>query len=265
MTPMIDRIAKLLNLAGNNPSEAEATAALAKAFALMAEHQIDMGQVQAARAAMEGPAARTGEAEIIRVDTVTKLSEIYWRYLWHACAELNGCTYSYLRQSPVLRTTHHFLVGSKGRVTAAKVMAEYLCEIGKKLAREEVKRQMPRIELSRQLAKSLCGTKPISQARIANSFLHGFSARVYNRLMKMRRDAEEGKLKTADGTRNLPALLSMYQTEKEAQDAWLKANGFIIGKSRKTRAFDIDPDAYEQGRTVGGTVGLDRQITPSGG
>lgn len=45
-TNIISKIEKLLALAGNNPSEAEAQAALLKAQKLMAEHNLDMAQFQ---------------------------------------------------------------------------------------------------------------------------------------------------------------------------------------------------------------------------
>ena len=45
---IISKIEKLLALAGNNPSEAEAQAALLKAQQLMAEHNLDMAQFEEA-------------------------------------------------------------------------------------------------------------------------------------------------------------------------------------------------------------------------
>ena len=41
---IISKIEKLLALAGNNPSEAEAQAAMLKAQKLMAEHNLDLAQ-----------------------------------------------------------------------------------------------------------------------------------------------------------------------------------------------------------------------------
>ena len=44
---LAERIAKLLRLANNNPSEREAVAAMERAYALMEEHNLTMAQVDA--------------------------------------------------------------------------------------------------------------------------------------------------------------------------------------------------------------------------
>ncbi len=55
---IIERLKKLLALAGNNPSQAEAEAAMAKAQAVAIEHGIDL--------AMLGDSQAESETEIIR-------------------------------------------------------------------------------------------------------------------------------------------------------------------------------------------------------
>jgi hypothetical protein len=70
MSPIETKIAKLLKLAGNNPNEAEATAAAEKAQRLMLKHGIEMGQI-----AME-----EGGSIKIQVDSETHESKLDpWR------------------------------------------------------------------------------------------------------------------------------------------------------------------------------------------
>lgn len=64
---LVNRIAKLLALAGNNPSENEAALAAAKAAELMSEHNITLAQVALAQG--DAAPAMVAGKRVLRVDT----------------------------------------------------------------------------------------------------------------------------------------------------------------------------------------------------
>lgn len=66
---ILDRIAKLLALAGNNPEQHEAEAAAAKAAEMMARHNITMAQVAAAQAGSDVAKSVTADAVVIEFDS----------------------------------------------------------------------------------------------------------------------------------------------------------------------------------------------------
>src|SRR3979490_353217 len=84
---LAERIKKLLALAGNNPSEAEAAAALERASAIMAEHNLTMTEVET---------FGSGDERVQDQYTSGDDDPQTWaRMLWDAVAQLNFCFYSY--------------------------------------------------------------------------------------------------------------------------------------------------------------------------
>ena len=123
ITKIIERVSKLLNLAGNNPNENEAAAAIAKAHEILAEHNLTMSQVEAA-----GPK----EAEIVRerLDTETNFTDNYFRSLWGAVAKANYCYCFFSKNGNRVTFT---LIGRPVNIIVASQMAMYLCQTVKRL------------------------------------------------------------------------------------------------------------------------------------
>jgi hypothetical protein len=139
---VLERIKKLLKLAGNNPNENEASAAMAKAQELMVQHNLDAGAVE--RGASE-PGKRAEEM-------VEGGFYQYQQELWEAIARLNFCMYwsqkeirergpdGYRRdkQGRISRTfRRHRLLGSKLNVATTVAMAQYMEGAIERLTREE--------------------------------------------------------------------------------------------------------------------------------
>lgn len=132
---ILRRIQGLLNLADNNPSKEEAAAAMAKATALMEEHNLTAAAVERAKG-VDGK----------REDKYVVGGQYRWqRDLWGEVAKLHFCLYwtqqyrtvrevaytvthlgmHYPKGSPVMRKRHR-LVDRPHNVASARHMAEYL-------------------------------------------------------------------------------------------------------------------------------------------
>jgi Protein of unknown function (DUF2786) len=84
MERVAERIRKLLALANNNPSEAEAAIALERASALMAEHNLTMAQVDA---------HGTGDERVEEKHNAAYRGQTWARLIWGSVAQLNFCMY----------------------------------------------------------------------------------------------------------------------------------------------------------------------------
>lgn len=120
---VVERIGKLLALAGCNPNEHEAVAAATKAQELLALHNLDVESVTAA-------GQRDGRREEM---AVAGGFYPFQRDMWRAVAELNFCLYwsiaRYVYDPKFKRgryRRYHTLVGRKVNTAATRVLAEYL-------------------------------------------------------------------------------------------------------------------------------------------
>lgn len=89
-----DKIRKLMALAGNNPSEAEAAAAMAKAQELLASYNLDMAQLDQSTATADRD-KRDAMGGGVRLKQKVERSAmfVFQRQLWQALAETNFCVY----------------------------------------------------------------------------------------------------------------------------------------------------------------------------
>lgn len=116
MQPIIERIQKLLALAGNNSNEHEAAAAAEKAAALMAEHNISVLSIN-----------RSTNTHAERKDKVRKGGLYAWqRDIWKAVADLNFCVYFSIKGTTKGSSYEQRLVGSEVNVISAEVLGDYL-------------------------------------------------------------------------------------------------------------------------------------------
>lgn len=137
MNDAADKIAKLFQLAENNPSQEQAAEALRKAHELMVKHNLTRASVEQAK----GGKARRQE-EMIRGGMY-----LWQRRLWKAVAELNFCLYWSSKQLVHERVRgrvgprwiwHHDMVGRVDNIAAARHMAEYLQQAIERLVRERL-------------------------------------------------------------------------------------------------------------------------------
>jgi hypothetical protein len=227
---MLERVKKLLNLAKNNSSEEEATAANEKAHAILAEYNLSMSDVQT--------------TEIDR-DEVETLGGLYtsvhpWRRpIARAVAEMHFCKYLYRNANG---KQEHMFVGTKANATVASMMSTYLFETVDRLAYQ--------------------GSKSVSTSQ-GSPFRVAFRAaaagrlsdRIYQRIEAAKRGGEvkvEGK--------NLPALMSLYQKYDAATQAYVSK---MYGKT-KTSVAKLRTGLHQRGAAegwaAGNSIGLDQQV-----
>ena len=192
MEKIIDRVKKLLALAGNNPNEHEAASAMEKAFAILAEHNLTMETVQAKG---DKPAASEMRE---RQRHETNWSEKYYLEIWLAVADLNACFLWTRRPNPKKRATNMTVFGKQSSVIMTTTMANYLCETMRRL--------------SRQAAKDARR----SDFAFINSYLYGMGGRLAERINNLRREASAGRAKGSKTGTTLPALADYYKAEYRA-------------------------------------------------
>lgn len=215
---VIEKVQKLLALAGNNPNEHEAAAASAKAMALLEAYNLDMMLV-------ERNSGKTGKRE----DTKFMGGLYPWqRQLWNAVAELHFCKYWYIKGLSKGQTYQHRVLGRHENVVSTRVMSEYLQQTIERLAREWAGHG------SQYFTKS------------AVSYRDGMAARLVERLQRLRQerlDADERK-RREDATRarhpgaapsTALVLADVVQMEEDLNNDHLYGEGWSA-KQRANRA-----------------------------
>lgn len=214
---VIERIEKLLRLAKNNPNEAEATSAMAKATELLEAYNLEMSDLGS-------------DVRGKRRDTTKKGGLYTWqRKLWKEVAELNFCYYLSLRGLAKGSQYEHRLIGSHANVVATTVMAEYLQETIEKLAQAWAKRE---------------GYGSVF-VKDAIAYREGMTERVCGKLQdrrweieeEARRAKEEQREKArAEGapTSNALTILDVISDEADFNNDYL--NGWEMGTTARNRA-----------------------------
>lgn len=242
-----EKIEKLMRLASNNPNEAEATSALAKAQEMLAAYNLDL-------ATIEKKSGGAGK----RVDSNFGGGHAkYQRQLWRSIAQLNFCYYwtqkvpSKQAADPRKRdrkwTHEHRLVGRSVNVTATKNMAVYLNETIERLCRERLHERA-----------SEDGSNPNSQfySRWAIAYREGIADRVLEKIQDRRQqkiDEEEEKARKlreaavkGASTSTALTLADLTQAEKEANDDFLYGEGYTA--KRKAREAEWEAGREERRR-----------------
>lgn len=235
MEKILARVQKLLNLAGNNPNEAEASAAIEKAHAILAEHNLSLAHVQA-----HGDKVEQGDRG--KNDTATNFSEKYYGWIWYAVADLNFCRSFQFRPNPKRRETTYTVVGREINILVASQMAMYLCQTMRRLANEEAKR---------------AGR---TDHAFKNAFLAGCANRLCIRLRAMK--AQE----TSTASENVSAALTIWSgSEAEENDRFIeKVMGIKLLTRKSHRNGKLDVSGFGAGSRAADRVSLDQQIGAKG-
>jgi hypothetical protein len=245
---LVDRIRKLLALAGNNPSEAEAGAAMERAAALMAEHNLTLAEVETLGT----------ENERIEERYQGKRARQTWaRSIWGAVARLNLCLYYYQTPSTESHLERvaggktrwvgphtgdlHQLIGTRANVVSTQVMAQYLVDTVERLARE---------------------CPDIHGMHAHHAFKLGCARRLADRIRRLREDRMYAEQTTAPAPHSggQPIRLpGSYQIHDAAnQMMFLEVYGYHLagGGYRPTTS---NSHAYSRGQRAGEQIGLDAQ------
>lgn len=228
MEKIIERVQKLLALAGNNPNENEAAAAIAKAHAILAEHNLSMMTVQQHRTKGSEEDEERGA-----MPTDTNFSEKYYGWLWGEVARLHYCTCFQQRPNPHKRQTFYTVVGRKVNAIVATQLAMYLCQTIRRLANEEAKR------------------RGRTDHAFKNAFLMGAASRLHTRLNAMR-----------FGDTNQQNALVLWSGDEEAKNREFIENSLgikdlAVSKSRPSK---VNPTGYAAGLAAADKVSLAQQI-----
>jgi hypothetical protein len=224
---LVDRIRKLLALAGNNPSEREAAMAMERASALMAEHNLTMAQVETLGT----------DDERIEDQFIGEHKRQPWvRSIWDAVAELNFCFFVYR-----VYDEQYFLIGARANVETTKIMVAYLVQTVERLARELGEGRAFRTGCADRLVRRLIAL----------------------RLQRMQAAATSQSAST--GTK-LPALADVYQRHGDAnRDLYLKIHKHMPRGARQQSCISATNfGAYERGYEAGGNIGLATQVAGRG-
>lgn len=218
---IIEKVKKLLALAGNNDNEHQAEAASSKAMELLAAYNLDMAMVGKTAKGVQGA----------RKDNKLKGGLYGWqRALWQSVSELNFCMYWSIKGLQRGSTYEHRILGSEVNVMSAQMMAEYLQGTVERLAREYAKVAFP-------------GQSIFIKEMIA--YREGLATRLSERLRQLRRERveeDERKKREQAATRNHPGsapgtglvLMDVLNSEEDANYDFLY--GYEPGTMAKRRA-----------------------------
>jgi hypothetical protein len=244
MERIAERIRKLLALANNNPSEAEAAIALERASALMAEHNLTMAQVDA---------HGRGEGRVEEKHKGAYKRQTWARKIWGAVSDVNFCMYYYYtsqrgdkwRKKPEggyervagREVDEHVIIGTRANVETTKAMVEYLNSTIERLARES----------------GFWGERDL------HAFKLGCAQRLAVRLRLLK--DKRARTKRPSTPTTLPVLADVYAAHEAANnELYAKIYGekprFAAGSPLGTSSYS----AYERGQSAGSKVSLNTQV-----
>ena len=240
---IIEKIQKILALAGNNPSEGEAAKAAAKAQAMLAEHNLSMADVAPEKQKLE-----------MQIDYELRTDSRPWRRkVATMTAKMYFCEYYFqyvkkpLPNDPTgkkyRRFDIHLFLGEKHNITVTKLMFAYLHTTVTRLAKEAAKR-VPEKE----------------RTAFVNSFQHSCANRLAWRIQEKIDEAKRGGLKTDSGN-TLPALNNLYADAAAKLKAFKEQTDFEVGKPEKAKAKSNHAGGMVAGDRAGRDISLDPQIT----
>jgi hypothetical protein len=188
---ILSKVQKLLALAGNNPSEAEAAAAMERAQELLAKYNLTMAQLDESVKSKGGSVA---EAKRTKEKVERSAMFKFQRAIWAALAETNFCVYwsqKVFHSSGIYSTHHHYLIGREENVVTVKVMGEYL----------------------EKTINRLC---PYKSGKDVHLWKEGCAERICERLRAKRREMERANQPTATSDSTAVVLASVYTNEDHA-------------------------------------------------
>lgn len=212
---IIEKVQKLLALAGNNPNEHEAAAASSKAMELLNAYNLDMLIVERAQ--------KTGSGK--RSDTKLAGGLYKWqRSLWEEVSKLHFCMYWSIKGMTKGSSYEHRVLGRQENVIGTKVMAEYLQQTVERIARE------------------WAGDPVRYFAKPTISFREGMATRLCERLAKLQREKmADGKRSASNGPPGTALVLAdVAQSETDANYDHLYGQGWSARRRAAQAAADAE-------------------------
>jgi hypothetical protein len=192
MEKIIDKIRKLLALAGNNDSGAEREAALNKAHQLLLQHNLDMSQVA------------DKVEEVSAFNNAMGFNPSPWiRTIVNSIAELYFCKFVWTRTGP--KSFKATFVGMRVDAEIAQMVSE---------------------SLVKSVMREAHAHNRITGGSVA-SFKSGAAAKIYYRCRKL---IDEAAIDSQPGTALV--VQSLYKTRAQEADDWMKAHMGELKKPR---------------------------------
>ncbi len=227
---IIERIQKLLNLAGNNPNEIEREAAMKKALAILAEHNLEMSDVQ-----------ENDQSEEVGQQRKEGRTGPWARSIYEAIGRLYFCRYVYVNNTWPKKHTVHVFIGKDGNAAIAHEMAKWVSEA--------------------LWAEGLKGKRELNMNNsYLTSFLNSASVTIQNRVNTIIRKAKEDGLKGTTGTALV--VSNLYDQAAEANALYVQE----VVKPRVGRSSGMSFDNMAgtvRGADYAKTIGLNNQIEKS--
>lgn len=242
---IVERIRKLLALAGNNPNEHEAAAAAARAQEMLAEYNVTMEEVGHAQMHEHDP-------EFEFDDTIRTLSRPWRRQLGVMVAMMYFSKYFFTfhyehvprskRKCGYIRHDIHNFVGARHNLMVAKMIYQYLTATIERLARLGAQSQLAAHRTSYQ-----------------TSFQHACAMRLCQRIAVRIADAKAGKL-MAPATGTALVVVGLYEkAEAQAAEYIKKKLGQNLVSDRKGSRI-LNEAGFREGRKAGDTISLEQQL-----
>lgn len=247
---LLERVRKLLTLATHaNTSEAEAAAAMSRVNVILAEHNLSMAEVEVHVGSPTAAEAASGRGH--------RLKRSFEKYLWMAAAELNFCDVFFMSGS--------YYAGSKWRGVEFDNRSDakhWACVIGKPLNIEVVTLMAEYListvnRLARDGAKVVA---PASRPNFRKNFRVACSRRVLQRAGQLVIQRKRGQQDEHSKGSNLPALMSLYETEQKAVVQFMEDQRIKI-RTSKSRVRMDNFLAAEAGRRAAEGISLNQQVT----
>jgi hypothetical protein len=230
----LERVRKLLALAGNNPNEEEAARAAEKAHAILAEHNLSVADIK----------TDDQDETIVEDEELVTNSQPWRRQIGTATAAMYFCEYLYQRL-PLHRDRHSF-VGKRHNVEVAKMFFTYLHMTVNRLAQEGALKRAPAL-----------------RSAYRTEFRRACTSRLAYRIHKRIEEAKRGQLKT-EGGKNLPALINVYEAAQKQIESFIEQeygkDAIQTKQARNVSTKVRDDDAKLDGWRAGDAIGLDAQL-----
>lgn len=229
---IVDRIRKLLALAGNNSQEKEAQAALEKAHALLSEHNLDMTAIESSNDDIVSDNSTVTDSKPWRRPLAVAVARLYF------CEALFSFRYDECKTRPCgyIRYDVHRFIGQSHNVAVAKEMFSYLETTISRLAREASK-----------------GSR--SRSKFEQSFKIACVKRLRERILEIVRNS----MSTGSTGSTLPALANLYEQASKMNKEFIESN-FHGVVERSPRATVSDTDGAIAGNQAGDVINLSGQI-----
>lgn len=220
---IIERVKKLLALAGDNPNEHEREAAMAKALGILAEHNLTMEEVN-------GPDI-SDQPSTLRV---LGRSGPWVRQIYTGIARMYFCEHVYISMG---KKTAHIIVGRPGDAAVAHEMAHWISE--------------------RLWSEGLAYKRDhYGDNSYLTSFLNSAAVVLNLRIATIIEQAKKGE--AVDPTGNtLPVLASQYDQAQERNEKWLEDQGV---KKKANNMSATNPMAAMAGMQAAEKIQLNQQV-----